>query len=337
MDHLTATAQDQAYDETFTSPGTTAVLHVDSTPPALQVACPGAANTDPALAVRWGATDASPIAGYDVDVAIDGGASSPWLRGTSGTAATYSGLPGHSYSFSVRATDGLGNVSAPVSCGWASIAAPTPIVPSPPTVGRSLPSPARLRVSRTSLGRTTLAASGTLARDATGVVRASYSARGSTVRTSARVSHGRYRVTLHLSRALRRAPRGVLRISYGGDSRHAAQRIVASRPALTTRQTGAVAPLRIGTRGSALALAQTGLVADALGAEVEIVEIRTSGDEGKGRPAAPVGDKSRFVKEIEEALLAGEIDLAVHSAKDVPGELPAGLAIVAVPGAGRRA
>jgi hydroxymethylbilane synthase len=65
---------------------------------------------------------------------------------------------------------------------------------------------------------------------------------------------------------------------------------------------------------------------------VELVEISTSGDEGRGkREGSALGDKSRFVKEIEEALLAGEIDLAVHSAKDVPGELPAGLAIVGVP------
>ena len=58
----------------------------------------------------------------------------------------------------------------------------------------------------------------------------------------------------------------------------------------------------------------------------ELVEITTTGD--KMRAA---GDKSRFVKEIEEALLAGDVDLAVHSAKDVPGELPDGLEIAAVP------
>jgi hydroxymethylbilane synthase len=84
--------------------------------------------------------------------------------------------------------------------------------------------------------------------------------------------------------------------------------------------------LRIGTRGSALALTQANHVAGLLGVEVELVEITTSGDAGRGP-----GDKSRFVKEIEEALLAGEVDLAVHSAKDVPGELPDGLAIVGVP------
>jgi hydroxymethylbilane synthase len=89
--------------------------------------------------------------------------------------------------------------------------------------------------------------------------------------------------------------------------------------------------LRLGTRGSALALTQARLVAGLLedaepGLSVELVEITTSGDRG-----APVGDKSRFVKEIEEALLAGEVDLAVHSAKDVPGLLPDGLAIVGVP------
>jgi hydroxymethylbilane synthase len=87
--------------------------------------------------------------------------------------------------------------------------------------------------------------------------------------------------------------------------------------------------VRIGTRGSALALAQSGHVADelrALGAEVGLISITTSGDRG-----AVTEDKSRFVKEIEEALLAGEVDIAVHSAKDVPGILPEGLAIVGVP------
>jgi hydroxymethylbilane synthase len=68
-----------------------------------------------------------------------------------------------------------------------------------------------------------------------------------------------------------------------------------------------------------------------LGPDVEIVEITTSGDETSRTAASSVGDKSRFVKEIEEALLAREIDLAVHSAKDVPGVLPDGLAIVGVP------
>jgi hydroxymethylbilane synthase len=93
--------------------------------------------------------------------------------------------------------------------------------------------------------------------------------------------------------------------------------------------------LRLGTRGSALALAQARLVASALeaaepGLAVELVEITTSGDESRKQPA-PLGDKSRFVKEIEEALLAGEIDIAVHSAKDVPGVLPDGLAFVGGP------
>jgi hydroxymethylbilane synthase len=88
--------------------------------------------------------------------------------------------------------------------------------------------------------------------------------------------------------------------------------------------------IRLGTRGSALALAQAHWVAEHLEGEVELVPIRTSGDERRGGPAE-IADKARFVKELEEALLAGEIDLAVHSAKDVPGELPQGLAIVGVP------
>ena len=84
--------------------------------------------------------------------------------------------------------------------------------------------------------------------------------------------------------------------------------------------------MRLGTRGSALALAQASWVADRLPGEVEIVPITTSGDRKRA-----AGDKSRFVKEIEEALLAGEVDLGVHSAKDVPADLPDGLAIVGVP------
>jgi hydroxymethylbilane synthase len=84
-------------------------------------------------------------------------------------------------------------------------------------------------------------------------------------------------------------------------------------------------PLRVGTRGSALALVQARWVADRLG-DAEIVEIVTSGDQARG-----VGDKSRWVDAIEAALVAGEIDLAVHSAKDVPAELAEGCAIVATP------
>lgn len=82
------------------------------------------------------------------------------------------------------------------------------------------------------------------------------------------------------------------------------------------------APLRLGTRGSKLALVQAELVAVAIaavGIRVEVVRVKT--EDGA------LGDKSRFVRGIESALLAGEVDIAVHSAKDLPGELPDGLGI----------
>jgi hydroxymethylbilane synthase len=82
--------------------------------------------------------------------------------------------------------------------------------------------------------------------------------------------------------------------------------------------------LRLGTRGSALALVQARAAAAALGGETEIVTITTAGDVDRAR-----GDKSRWVGALEAALLAGEIDVAVHSAKDVPGELAEGTEIVA--------
>jgi hydroxymethylbilane synthase len=83
--------------------------------------------------------------------------------------------------------------------------------------------------------------------------------------------------------------------------------------------------LRVGTRGSALALAQARWVAERLG-DAEIVEVTTAGD-----LARDVGDKSRWTGALERALLAGEIDVAVHSAKDVPAELAPGTEIAAVP------
>lgn len=92
--------------------------------------------------------------------------------------------------------------------------------------------------------------------------------------------------------------------------------------------------LRIGTRGSALALWQARRVAQrlaGLGVETEIETIRTTGDKVTDVPLARVGSKGLFTKEIEEALLEGRIDLAVHSLKDLPVELPAGLALAAVP------
>jgi hydroxymethylbilane synthase len=90
--------------------------------------------------------------------------------------------------------------------------------------------------------------------------------------------------------------------------------------------------LRIGTRGSPLALAQARMVQAALsaqGAQGAIEVIRTSGDRIQDRPLAEAGGKGLFTKEIEEALLAGSIDLAVHSAKDMPTVLPEGLMLVA--------
>lgn len=96
--------------------------------------------------------------------------------------------------------------------------------------------------------------------------------------------------------------------------------------------------LRIGTRGSKLALVQTGLVRDALAAAVpelgapgaiEIVVIKTTGDAIQDRPLSEAGGKGLFVKEIEEALLGNRIDAAVHSMKDMPTAQPAGLAISA--------
>lgn len=93
-------------------------------------------------------------------------------------------------------------------------------------------------------------------------------------------------------------------------------------------------PLRIGTRGSPLALAQANETGARLmemhgfdETSVEIVVIKTSGDRIQDRPLSEVGGKGLFTKEIEDALLAGQIDIAVHSMKDMPVDQPEGLLI----------
>lgn len=95
-----------------------------------------------------------------------------------------------------------------------------------------------------------------------------------------------------------------------------------------------IASLRLGTRGSQLALFQAHtvarLIAEAGGPRCEIVVIRTSGDRLQEAPLSEVGGKRLFVKEIEDALLKGDVDLAVHSSKDMPALLPDGLHIAGV-------
>lgn len=93
--------------------------------------------------------------------------------------------------------------------------------------------------------------------------------------------------------------------------------------------------LRLGTRGSALALTQSRWVAGRLEssgeARVELVTIRTTGDEVLDRPLSEIGGKGLFTRELDLALLEGRIDFAVHSLKDLPTELPDGLALGTVP------
>ncbi|WP_043748316.1 hydroxymethylbilane synthase [Methylobacterium nodulans] len=98
-------------------------------------------------------------------------------------------------------------------------------------------------------------------------------------------------------------------------------------------------PLRIGTRGSPMALAQTGMVRDRIAAAhphlaepgaMELVVVNTVADKVLDRPLSAIGGKGLFTKELEQALFAGEIDLAVHSMKDVETWLPDGLVIASI-------
>ncbi|MDB5479809.1 MAG: porphobilinogen deaminase [Caulobacteraceae bacterium] len=95
-------------------------------------------------------------------------------------------------------------------------------------------------------------------------------------------------------------------------------------------------PLRIGTRASKLALAQSGLIRDRIAKAlptgmVSLAQITTSGDRIQDRTLTEIGGKGLFTKEIEDALLSGRIDCAVHSLKDMPALSPPGLVIAAIP------
>jgi hydroxymethylbilane synthase len=88
--------------------------------------------------------------------------------------------------------------------------------------------------------------------------------------------------------------------------------------------------LRVGTRGSRLALTQAGLAAERVrrpGIEIALVPITTAGDRDRTQPFGAIGERGVFVKELEEALLEGRIDVAVHSAKDMTSTIGDGLAI----------
>jgi len=105
---------------------------------------------------------------------------------------------------------------------------------------------------------------------------------------------------------------------------------------MTSENTFSPFRFRIGTRKSQLALWQANWVKSRLeemypGIEVELVKIVTKGDRITDSPLAKIGGKGLFVKEIEEALIEGSVDLAVHSMKDVPAQIPAALEIAAIP------
>ncbi len=224
---VTATAQGDAYGETFHSVAASARLDVDSTPPVPVISCSHPAITEPRISVSWSAADASAITGYDVEVSIDGGPPAAWLGGTQQTTESYSGTAGHSYDFRVRATDELGNASGFVTCGGVSVGF-APVPPASPLSAPSkvLPVSPRLKLLhvRTRHGR--LVIEGRLAAHATGRVVASYTVRGRrAVRAHAAVHRGRYRLILKLLRGAGKARPGVLRIRYTGDHSFAPQRI----------------------------------------------------------------------------------------------------------------
>jgi hydroxymethylbilane synthase len=125
-------------------------------------------------------------------------------------------------------------------------------------------------------------------------------------------------------------------VGAAGARKTAGDTIESAGIAARSRRDGIKAKIRIGTRGSALALTQSTWVAENIrarhpGCDVALVTIRTKGDIMQDVSLVQIGGKGLFIKEIEEALLRGDVDAAVHSMKDVPAELPEGLEIAVTP------
>jgi hypothetical protein len=223
---VTAIANTTAYGETFTSTASTP-LTVDSSPPALSLGCSHGEAADPQIALAWSAADASPIAGYQLEVSTDSGPFVPWQPDTSPGSATFSGLPGHSYGFAVTGSDALGNTSAPTGCGPVTIgfAPVAPVLPSGQTT-RALPVSPHLKMKSFSFRGSRLLVRGSLEHRATGRVTGTYLPLGaSRAHARGRAARGRYTLTFRLTRRQVRARRGVVRISYAGDTAHAPQRL----------------------------------------------------------------------------------------------------------------
>jgi hypothetical protein len=221
LKQLTASAQDTAYGETFSTADNAAVT-VDSTPPTPALACPPSSGTNPNLAVSWSASDASPISRYDVEASVDSGPYLPWQSGVTETSGTYAGQPGHSFGFRVRAGDDLGNVSDYISCGPVTIGfAPIPPMQFPASPIQPLPAAPHLRLTSAKLRRGRLLIRGRVASRATGSVTASYAVHGRKLaRSRTSVRSGAYRLALRIH-----ARRGLLTIRYTGDRAFAPQRV----------------------------------------------------------------------------------------------------------------
>ncbi|MEA2480630.1 MAG: serine protease AprX, partial [Thermoleophilaceae bacterium] len=241
LKQISAEASASRYGETFTGSADDEYL-VDGSGPAPTIAVPGGETTTTRLDVSWGADDASPVTGYDIDVSIDGAPWTPWLAGTQDTRAGFDGAAGHRYRFRVRATDSLGNTGAYVESGETSIAEPASTTtepgqtPPPPPPGKPKRRDARIAVASTRRGRTTLTIGGRSDRDASGRVSAVYAVKSGrkTIRAKAtdRIRNGVFKLTIKLPSGARRVRRGTLTLTYSGDVFYAPATL---RRTITTR------------------------------------------------------------------------------------------------------
>lgn len=215
---LSATATTSVYGSTLTGSATRAV-EVDAAGPAVTLAAPAGATTDPALALAWSGSDPAGVTGYDVEVATDDGPFTPWLSDTSATGATYTASSGGRYRFRVRARDGFGNESPFSTSDQVAVVPPQTHGPSTtPTAPLATPNLSLAAVKRRGAA---LVVRGRAHPGLVGRIALTWSARARGRRlhahTGASVVRGRFTARIGIPREARRLRAATLALAFRGD------------------------------------------------------------------------------------------------------------------------
>jgi hypothetical protein len=223
LKELIASSSATRYGSTFSS-SATGTLSVDAQPPQVTVVVPATSAPESGIPVSWSANEA---ATFDVDVAQGSDdIFTPWLIGTTATAATYRGRAGSTYRFRISARDAFGNTSPFVITAPASVASSQVTQPPPPQNPHPVPPSPQLRIAAVRRAGRRILIRGTVARRAEGRVAGTWTHRGRRVaRSSTRARTGKFKLTVRIPRLAANLRRGWLVVEYLADRGFKSERV----------------------------------------------------------------------------------------------------------------